>query len=203
MEPSLKQLEQFKPLEEAQKKDIQLSMIMPVWNEGMNIEIMLKILNAVVEVPHEYLIVYDFPEDNTIPVVKRLQKDFSHLQLVHNTLGKGVVNAFRAGIEASQGEYIFLMAVDDIGPVLAIEDMVALLDEGVDFVSCTRYAHGGRRLGGSWLQGILSRYGNRIFQFLSGSVLTDATTGLKMFRKSILKDITLESRPIGWAFVFE
>jgi len=43
---------------------------------------------------------------------------------------------------------ILIFAADEVGPVLAIEDMIALIREGCDFVSCTRYAHGGRRLGG-------------------------------------------------------
>ena len=62
--------------------------------------------------------------------------------------------------------------------------MVYLLDNGCDFVSCTRYAYGGRRLGGSIVGHILSRIGNYVFQKITGSVLTDATTGIKMFRKN-------------------
>ena len=44
-------------------------------------------------------------------------------------------------------------------------------------LSCTRYARGGRRLGGSWIGGILSRIANRLFGVFSGFPLTDATTG--------------------------
>jgi hypothetical protein len=70
-------------------------------------------------------------------------------------------------------------------------------------VSCTRYAHGGRRLGGSWVGGILSRLANRMFCRLSGCQLTDATTGIKMFKPELFERLHLEARPIGWAVAFE
>ena len=83
---------------------------------------------------------------------------------MHNTRGRGILNALRAGVEAAQGKYVLIFAADEVGPVLAIDDMIALMDAGCEFVSCTRYAHGGRRLGGSWIGGVLSRLANRLFR---------------------------------------
>lgn len=185
------------------KSSTKLSILMPVRNEGVNIEIMLKILHAVVEVPHEILIVYDSPDDDSIPVVNKLKITYNNVRLVHNMLGKGVANAIKAGVNSAKGEYILIFAVDEVGPVLAIKDMVALMEQGCDLVSCTRYAYGGRRLGGSVLESIISRIGNRMFRIISGSVLTDSTTGIKMFRKSIFEKIKIEAKPVGWAVVFE
>lgn len=180
-----------------------LSILLPVRNEGINVEMMLRILNAVIDVKHEILIIYDSSDDNTVPVIKRLQVRFKNVRLIHNKFGKGIPNAIKAGVSSVRGEYILIFAVDDAGPALAINDMIKLLDEGCDFVSCTRYAFGGRRLGGSLLEGILSKTANRLFNLLSGSVLTDSTTGFKMFRNSIFDKISLESEPRGWAVVFE
>ena len=182
---------------------LKLSILIPARNEEMNIKIMLKVLHAIMEVPHEILVICDSPEDTTIPVVRNIQKDYTNIKLIYNNYGQGVINAVNAGIKASEGEYILIFAADEIGPVLAIDDMISLLDEGCDLVSCTRYAYGGRRLGGSLIGGILSRLANKLFYVLSGSMLTDATTGIKMFKKKVLDQIILESRPIGWAFIFE
>lgn len=176
---------------------------MPVRNEGINLKIMLKVLNAVVEVPHEVLVVYDHPDDDSIRVVEAMQGDHPHARAIRNALGPGVVNAIRAGVNAAVGEYVLIFAADEVGPVLAIEDMLELMNQGCDFVSCTRYAHGGRRLGGSFVGGALSRLANRLFHLLSGSVLTDSTTGIKMFRRSVFPTLNLEARPIGWAVTFE
>ncbi|MDP3788949.1 MAG: glycosyltransferase, partial [Candidatus Omnitrophota bacterium] len=182
---------------------LKLSILMPVRNEGVNIRAMLKILEAVVDVPHEVLIVYDSPDDDSIPACRSMQAAYPNMRLVHNKLGAGVANAIKAGVDASSGEYILLFAIDEIGPVLAIEDMIALMDEGCGMVSCTRYAYGGRRLGGSFIGGVLSRIGNKFFQILSGAAFSDGTTGIKMFRKELFNKIPIESKPIGWSVVFE
>jgi dolichol-phosphate mannosyltransferase len=180
-----------------------LSILLPVRNEGINLRIMLKILRAVLDTDHEVLVVCDDPQDLSIPVVHSIRGDYPNARVVLNQKGRGVVNAIRAGVEAAQGDTILIFAADEVGPVLAIDDMLALLDEGREFVSCTRYAHGGRRLGGSVVGGFLSRLANRMFHRISGSVLTDSTTGIKMFRRSVFERLDLESPPVGWVVAFE
>jgi dolichol-phosphate mannosyltransferase len=180
-----------------------LSILLPVLNEGINLRIMLKILRATVSVAHEVLVVCDSLDDDSIPVVEAMQPEYPNLHLVHNTLGRGVVNAIRAGVAHARGDTILIFAADEVGPVLAIDDMLELMRSGAEFVSCTRYAHGGRRLGGSLIGGALSRTANRLFHRLAGSSLTDSTTGIKMFRRTDFERLNLQSRPIGWAVTYE
>jgi dolichol-phosphate mannosyltransferase len=180
-----------------------VSIVMPVRNEGLNLRIMLKILGAVVEVPHEVLVVVDERDDASVPVVEKISPQYARLAVVHNTRGRGILNALRAGVAAARGKYVLIFAADEVGPVLAIDDMIALMESGCDFVSCTRYAHGGRRLGGSRVGGALSRLANWLFRALSGCQLTDATTGIKMFTPAVFDRLHLEARPVGWAVAFE
>lgn len=188
---------------QAKEKGIKLSILLPVRNEGANLKIMLRILKAVTEIPHEVLVICDFPEDTSIPVVSAIQPEYPNLRLVLNTSGAGVINAICSGVKAAVGEYVLIYAADEIAPILALEDMMALLDEGCDFVSGTRYAHGGRRLGGTVVGGVFSRLANRLFCILAGSALSDATTGLKMFRRAVFDRLNLEAKPVGWAVAFE
>jgi hypothetical protein len=176
---------------------------MPVRNEGLNLKIMLKILRAVLEINHEVLVVCDDPADTSIPLVEQMQENYPNLRLVLNQYGRGVTNAIRAGVDSARGEYVLIFAADEVGPVLAIEDMLQLMNEGAEFVSCTRYAHGGRRLGGSIIGQLLSRTANRLFYALSGCALTDATTGIKMMRRTAYYKLNLTARPVGWAVAFE
>jgi len=182
---------------------VKLSILIPVRNEEKNIERILKVLNRTVKLPIQILIIYDFPNDTTIPVVNVLTKKYKNIVLVQNKFGKGVANAIRTGIKASLGDYILILAADDLGPIFGIHDMLTLMNQGCDFVSCTRYAYGGRRDRDSFTQKILSKVGNTLFRMLSGSVFTDLTTGFKMFRRSILNKIKLESDSVSWAIVFE
>lgn len=181
-----------------------LSILLPCKNEGVNIHLMLKILDAVMFTPHEIVIICDDDKDDTFSALKKVKPQKSNIKPILNKYGRGVINAIKAGMDKATGKYVLLLAVDDLGPTLAIEDMIRLMKNGCDFVSCTRYKHGGRRLGGSAIESFVSRLGNKLYSLLCGSAFSDATTGFKMFRKDIFtKKLTLESKPIGWAVVFE
>ena len=80
-----------------------ISLVVPVYNESDNIVPFLADVAAAVREPHEILLVYDFPEDSTLPAVAAMQPPCPSVRLVHNTLGKGVLNALKAGFKASQG----------------------------------------------------------------------------------------------------
>ncbi len=175
---------------------------MPVRNEGMNLKTMIRILKATVDVPHELLIVYDSADDDSIPVIDQMSEEYPQLRAVYNQIGRGVTKAIKAGIAAASGDTLLVLAADDIGPVLTIEEMTTLMDQGCDLVSATRYAHGGRVLGGPWMSRFLSRLANRLFYLVSGTVLTDSTVGIKMFRKEIFQELNIQSN-VGWSCAFE
>ena len=48
--------------------------------------------------PHEILVVYDFDEDPTVPVIDRLAAELPAVRGLRNDLGRGVLNAMKAGI---------------------------------------------------------------------------------------------------------
>lgn len=183
--------------------ELTLTILMPVRNEGLNLRIMLKILRAVVDVSHEVLVVVDEVKEESLLIVDEMSPHYPTVRAVHNPYGRGILNALRTGVKEARGKYVLIFAADEVGPVLAIDDMIELMEQGCDFVSCTRYAHGGRRLGGSWIGGVLSRLANRLFCAISGCQLTDATTGIKMFRPEVFDQLQLEARPVGWAVAFE
>ena len=80
-----------------------LSVVIPVYNEGENV---VPTLRGVVEHtrtrPLEVLVVHDFDEDTTVPVVRRLQAEFPQVRLHKNTLGRGVLNAMKSGLRAAR-----------------------------------------------------------------------------------------------------
>jgi len=180
-----------------------LSILLPVRNETENLAIMLRVLRSAIEIPHEVIVITDSPDDTSIPVVQNVAARYAEVRHVGNRLGRGVANAIRAGIEASRGQYILIFAADEIGPVISVHPMLMLMSEGYDMVSVTRYAKGGRRLGGSFVQMVLSSVANKVFRWLTGFPLTDATTGVKMVKKELFDRIEFESNPVGWAVAFE
>lgn len=185
------------------ESSLALTVLLPVRNETMNLRIMLRILRAVLVMPHEIIVIFDHAEDASAAVVEEVGREYPQVKALLNSAGRGVAFAIRSGVQAARGERVLIFAADEVGPVLAIDDMMALMEEGAEFVSATRYAHGGRRLGGSWIGQVLSRAANRLLFLLSGIGLTDSTTGIKMFRRSDFDSLSRDTKSVGWAVAFE
>jgi dolichol-phosphate mannosyltransferase len=180
-----------------------LSVIVPVRNDAPSVRVMVPILGAVIEVPNEVLVVYDDPDDACVPIIDRLRERFPSLRGIRNEVARGLLPALCVGVTAARGHYVLIYAADEIGPVLAIDRMLQLMDQGCDFVSATRYAGGGRRYGGSLLGYSLSVAGNTLFRLCSATALSDSTTGMKMFRREVFDRLKLTGIGGGWSCAFE
>ncbi len=182
---------------------LKLTIVMPVRNEGANLKMTLKIINALMELPYEILVAYDSQDDNSIAVAAEMQKKNSAVKPLHNALGRGVINAVRSGVAAAKGEYVLILPADDVGAIFGIGKMLAEIENGYDLVSATRYAKGGKVVGGTLTSRLLSRLANKLFILFAGSSMTDSTIGIKIFRREAFGKIDFECKPVGWAFAFE
>ena len=77
-----------------------ISLVVPVYNEADNIVPFLRDVEAQVQDAHEVVVVYDYPEDTTLPALAAMQPACANVRLVHNTSGRGVLNALKAGFNA-------------------------------------------------------------------------------------------------------
>lgn len=180
-----------------------ISIIFPVLDETENLIIMVNLLNTMIDIDIEILVVVDSEYDLSIPIVRELEKKFKNVYLIINFLGKGVRFAIQEGIQKSKSDVILISTVDEIFPIIKIKEMYNLIYiKGYDFVSGTRYSLGGKRIGGSLVGGVLSFLANYIFKRIKNVPLSDLTTGIKMMKKNVWNNISLESN-IGWAFAFE
>lgn len=180
-----------------------LSIVIPVRNDAPSVNVMIRILDAIVEAPNEVIVVYDDADDTCIPIIESLRPRYPRLRGVHNAVERGVLPALRAGIAAARGQYVLIYAADEIGPVLAIKNMLYLMEQGCEFISATRYAGGGRRYGGSLLGHLLSRAANFMFGLCSATTLTDCTSGMKMFRRDVFDRLKVAGLGGGWSCAFE
>jgi dolichol-phosphate mannosyltransferase len=180
-----------------------LSVVVPVRNDAPSVQVMVPILRAVIEVPNEVLVVYDDPADACVPVIGRLRERFPSLRGIRNDVARGLLPALHVAVAAARGNYVLIYAADEIGPVLAINRMLRLMEQGCEFVSATRYASGGRRYGGSLLGHFLSLAGNTLFRLCSATALSDSTTGMKMFRRDVFPQLKLTGIGAGWSCAFE
>ncbi len=172
---------------------VELSVVMPVYNEGENVVATLVSLDRAVRTPREILIVHDFDGDTTIPVVQRLQASIPGLVLLRNDLGRGVLHAMRAGIAASHSPYVLITMADGSDEYDRVDEMIALARAGADIVAASRYMRGGRQVGGPRLKRLLSRTAGLTLHWFAGVPIHDPTSNFKLYSQRFLEHVTIES----------
>ena len=172
----------------------QLSVVLPVFNEAENIEPVLRGLERGVRTPHEIIVVYDFDEDTTVPVVQRLQAEMPQVRLVRNRLGRGVLNAIRAGFGAAGAPHVLVMMADGSDEAGDVDAMMAQAERGADLVAAARYMRGGHQVGGPLLKRLMSRTAGLSLHWLGGVPTHDPTNNFKLYSRRLLDAVTIESR---------
>lgn len=168
--------------------------VVPVYNEGPNITRAIEELYAQVLLPKRVLVVYDFDEDNTVPVVRGLEASHPGLSLVKNTLGRGVLNAIRAGIVTSRAEVVIITMADLSDDVSVVPRMVELIRTGhADVVCASRYMEGGQQIGGPRFKKALSRLAGVSLYALGALPIHDATNAFRAYRREVLERHPIES----------
>jgi dolichol-phosphate mannosyltransferase len=170
-----------------------LSIVMPVFKEGEAVEPVLRALTAAVSAPHEILVVYDFDEDPTVPVIERIAAELPTIRGHRNDRGRGVLNAMKAGIDASTGEYILISMSDGSDEPHVVDGMVTLAQDGADVVSASRYMKGGRQVGGPLLKRLMSRTAGLTLHWFAGVPTHDPTNNFKLYSRRFLDSVTIQS----------
>ncbi len=181
---------------------LQISIVLPVYNEGESITKQIIELEKTIDYFHEILIIYDFDEDNTVPVVKKLQKKYKSLRLIKNNFGRGVINAVKTGFKNSRGNTVVVMPADLADNPQTINKMFQKLEQGFDIICATRYAKGGKKIGGNFLKTTLSKIAGLTTPIILGIPTTDISNGFKMYKKNVIRKIQIESDG-GWEFAME
>jgi glycosyltransferase involved in cell wall biosynthesis len=167
--------------------------IVPVFKEGDAVDPVLRALDAGVKTPHEILVVYDFDEDPTVPVIERLRTELPAIRGLRNDLGRGVLNAMKAGIAASHGSYVLISMADGSDEPSVVDPMVALARDGADVVAASRYMRGGRQLGGPRLKRLMSRTAGLTLHWFGGVPTHDPTNNFKLYSRRLLDATAIES----------
>ena len=172
---------------------VHLSIVIPVYNEAENIERVFQEIDSELDFPHTKLVVYDFDEDTTVPVVERVRDRYIGVRMVKNTLGPGVVNALRTGFAEAEPGVVVVVMGDLSDSVDTIRAMLRKIEEGYDVVCGSRYMPGGSQQGGPLLKRTLSRLAGRTLHALTGIPTCDVSNSFKMYRTEVLRAIAIES----------
>ena len=181
--------------------DIELEIVIPVYNEGANILQVLDSLRAHVRTPFRVLICYDHDDDNTLIALREAGLGDLDVRLVKNR-GRGALGAVLTGFAESRAGAVMVLPADDDDNAPRLDSMVGAFREGCVIVSGSRFLPGGCMVGCPWLKATLVRSSAWALYTLARVPTRDPSNGLRLFSREVLETIPIEST-LGFAYSIE
>ncbi len=124
--------------------DIDISIIVPTYNEADNIPILVEEISKNLDGKYSYeiIIVDDNSPDGTANIALSLSNRYP-IRVIVRDRKMGLSSAVITGFNYARGRYLVLIDADLQHPPDKILDMAKLLDEGYDVVIGSRYVKGG------------------------------------------------------------
>jgi glycosyltransferase involved in cell wall biosynthesis len=168
----------------------ELSLVVPVYNEGASIGRLLDEIEAKIHVPHEILLVYDREDDDTLPPARARARP--EMRLVKNG-SRGALEAIKTGMREARGRAVVVVMADLAEDLAVVDEMYRRIEEGCDLVCGSRYMKGGAQLGGPRLKAWLSRAAGLSLHHLTGIPTHDITNSFKMYSRRVIESFPVES----------
>jgi len=169
---------------------LDLSIILPVYNEEESIPLLLKELIPVLDglgKSFEVICVDDGSRDNSFAELKKLRQADDRVRVVRFRRNFGQTAAFAAGFDRARGDVVITMDADLQNDPADIPMMLEKLDEGYDVVSGWRVnrqdTYLTRTLPSNLANGLISR--------VTGVELHDYGCTLKAYRREVLTGFKL------------
>ena len=183
---------------------MKLSIVIPAYNEGKTIHLILDKVRAVQLVENiskEIIIVNDCSKDNTEEAILQYQRNHADLNIQYHkhevNLGKGA--ALHTGIRLASGDFVVIQDADlEYDPEEYNILLKPLITGFADVVYGSRFMGGKpHRILFFW-----HTIGNKFLTALSNALtnlnLTDMETCYKIFRRDIIQNLQLTERRFGF-----
>ncbi|MGB7950129.1 MAG: glycosyltransferase family 2 protein [Candidatus Binatia bacterium] len=169
---------------------MELSIVIPVYNEEENVEPLIREINGVVaplQIPYEIVVVDDGSNDGTFPRLRRLHPCERSLRVVRLKRNFGQTAAIAAGLRFADGDIIVLMDGDLQNDPKDILPLLAELEKGNDLVCGWRV----ERQDPFFSRRLPSMIANRLISWATQVQLHDYGCTLKVMRGDVGKSLRL------------
>lgn len=180
-------------------------MVVPTYNEALNLEVIIERLRRV-EPDVDVLVVDDNSPDGTGAIADELAARDEHVTVLHRRgkegLGAAYLHGFALALDRGY-DVIGEMDADGSHQPEQLHRLLGALTEA-DLVIGSRWVPGGSIVNWPRRRQLLSRGGNLYTRALLGISVRDATAGYRLFRRSTLERIQLDTvTAAGYVFQAE
>lgn len=177
-------------------RDFKLSVVIPVYNEK---QFILEVIRRVEEVPipKEIILIDDCSTDGTRDILKEVEIHKSH-KVIFQPVNQGKGAALRAGFQHATGDVILVQDADlEYDPVEYPRLIQPIIEDRADVVFGSRFIGESHRVLYFWHY-VANKCLTTLSNMFSNLNLTDMETCYKVFRREVLKGITLKSNRFGF-----
>jgi dolichyl-phosphate beta-glucosyltransferase len=176
----------------AVEEKVDLSVVVPLYNEENNVEALLKRLTSCLDhlvMNYELVMVNDGSTDRTLEVLTQKTSGYRKLKIITYDGNKGKGYAVREGVMRSVGSIVMFIDGDQDISLLPVQDFLNDLTVGVADLILASKVHPLSEVKVSLRRRALSRIFNIYVQLATGIKLTDTQVGLKAGKGDILRQI--------------
>ena len=184
---------------------MRLLVVLPTYNEGLNIEKMLRALRGAVPAG-DILVVDDASPDHTADIARTVSLELGQIFVLDRDAKAGLGSAYRAGFSwgIDQGYDAFVEIDCDFSHDPALLPVLLESAQYHDVVIGSRYIPGGRIPQWKLSRRLLSRGGNRYASVMLGLKVSDSTAGYRVYSRSALEKIGYQTVTAdGYGFQIE
>jgi glycosyltransferase involved in cell wall biosynthesis len=165
------------------------SIVVPLYNEELSLKILVEKLARVFAKDWqetELIFVNDGSTDSSLKILQNLQKKYANLQIVSFRVNQGKSECLNAGFKAAQGDIVVTLDADLQDEPKEIPKLLKKLSGGFDMVSSWK-----RHRKDPQNRLVLTRIFNNTVRFLTKVDLHDFNSGLKAYRREVIKEISV------------
>jgi dolichol-phosphate mannosyltransferase len=179
--------------------------VLPTYNEAESIEEVLRRTRTAVPAA-SILVVDDGSPDGTADLAEKAGAELGDVEVMRRDAPQGLGDAYRAGFAvglAGGADALVEMDSDLSHDPAVLPTLLAALDHS-DLVVGSRYVPGGSIPQWGLHRRLLSRGGNVYSAFMLGVPVRDMTSGYRVYRAGLLREMALETiRADGYGFQIE
>ncbi len=168
-----------------------LSIVIPVFNEAENIPILANEIRSALDGRYEYEVIFvdDCSNDESGVVLTNLRKEYPQFRHLRHQRNSGQSTAVRNGVKAARSEWIATLDGDGQNDPADIPAMMEMLKASSGDESLLMIAGHRKKRQDSWIKKISSRIANGVRSRLLRDDTPDTGCGLKLFSREAFLEL--------------